>query len=391
MTASADTLLIAGAGLAGGLIALRVAAARPDCRVLLCDRAPAAGGNHTWSFHAGDVTPEQLVFLDDLIAHRWTSQAIAFPAYSRRFKHAYHSITTAGLIARLNAAPNIEVRTGTSVTAIEPDALRPASGERLSGRAALDARGPASPPGTVLGFQKFLGRELVMRAPHGIGEPMIMDATVSQADGYRFVYLLPFDSHRLLIEDTYYSDRAGLSQDALGRRIDAYAAARGWQIERVVRDEHGVLPILLAGNFDRFWPAHDPVARAGLRAGLFHPTTGYSLPQAVDLADRIAAAWPLDGDALARLTREHAREFWRRTAFFRRLNRMLFRAGRPEHRYRVLERFYALDARLITNFYAASLTLADKLRIVSGKPPVPIREALSVFDEHAFLDRELAS
>lgn len=391
MNAESATLLIAGAGLAGSLTALRVAATHPGCRVLLCDAAPAAGGNHTWSFHAGDVTAGQHAFLDDLVEHRWPAQSVSFPAFSRRLEHGYLSITTASLVRRLGAAPNIELRTGEPVAAVEPDALVLASGERISGLAALDARGPAGSAGLVLGFQKFFGREVVTRTPHGITEPVIMDATVSQTDGYRFVYLLPFEPHRLLIEDTYYSDGANLSRTELDRRIDDYAAGRGWSIERTVRDEHGVLPILLAGDFERFWPAGDAVARAGLRAGLFHPTTGYSLPQAAALAERIATAWPLEGRALAHLARRHAHEFWQRTGFFRLLNRMLFRAGRPEHRYRVLERFYTLDAGLITNFYAASLTLVNQLRIVSGKPPVPLREALAVANEKTFLSRELAS
>jgi lycopene beta-cyclase len=55
---------------------------------------------------------------------------------------------------------------------------------------------------------------------------------------------------------------------------------------------------------------------------------------------------------------------------------MLFRAARPGERYRVLERFYGLPEALICRFYAAGLTPLDKLRILAGKPPVPIGAAL---------------
>ncbi|MFC7552947.1 lycopene cyclase family protein [Pseudoroseomonas wenyumeiae] len=67
---------------------------------------------------------------------------------------------------------------------------------------------------------------------------------------------------------------------------------------------------------------------------------------------------------------------WQRRAFFRRLNRMLFRAARPGQRYRVLERFYGLPQPLIERFYAAEPSLMDKLRILSGRPPVPVLAAL---------------
>jgi lycopene beta-cyclase len=56
---------------------------------------------------------------------------------------------------------------------------------------------------------------------------------------------------------------------------------------------------------------------------------------------------------------------------------MLFLAGRPEHRWRVMQRFYRLPSPLIARFYAGRLHLGDKARLLSGKPPVPVRQALS--------------
>jgi lycopene beta-cyclase len=56
---------------------------------------------------------------------------------------------------------------------------------------------------------------------------------------------------------------------------------------------------------------------------------------------------------------------------------MLFGAAAPIDRYRVLERFYRLDRRLIERFYAGRSTLADKVRILAGKPPVPVGRAVA--------------
>ena len=58
------------------------------------------------------------------------------------------------------------------------------------------------------------------------------------------------------------------------------------------------------------------------------------------------------------------------------INRMMFQAAAPDARYRVLERFYRLPQPLIERFYANRLTVADQLRILAGKPPVPIGRAL---------------
>ena len=56
-----------------------------------------------------------------------------------------------------------------------------------------------------------------------------------------------------------------------------------------------MLPIALAGDIEAFWSGQPPGGRlAGLRAALFHPTTGYSLPEAVRVADALASRASLD-------------------------------------------------------------------------------------------------
>ncbi len=41
-----------------------------------------------------------------------------------------------------------------------------------------------------------------------------------------------------------------------------------------------------------------------------------------------------------------------------------------------MQRFYGLPQGLISRFYAGDSSFADKLRMVSGTPPVPIIEAV---------------
>jgi len=56
---------------------------------------------------------------------------------------------------------------------------------------------------------------------------------------------------------------------------------------------------------------------------------------------------------------------------------MLFRAAEPPERYRVLEQFYRRDPSLVARFYAARSTALDRLRVLSGKPPVPVGRAMA--------------
>lgn len=387
MGTCAQHLILAGGGLANSLIALRISQQHPNTRVSIFESGPELGGNHTWSFHEEDVTAEQHAFLDPMIAHRWPAQDVIFPKYRRRLESGYRSISSETLREHMQQA-RVEVHTGQTVTALGPDFIQTTSGQRWSATAVIDGRGQTRAEGIVLGFQKFFGREVETAEPHGIDCPVIMDATVSQSDGYRFIYLLPFGPKTLLIEDTRYSDGAELSDAELSAGIDQYAKAKGWTITKNLREERGVLPILLAADIDRFWPETEALARSGLRAGLFHPTTGYSLPQAMSLADALARNWPLSGVELARFTRDFARQFWDKSPYFRLLNRMLFRAGPAQHRYRVMEHFYTFPTQLICNFYAARLRRRDKVRVLLGKSPIPLGKAVALIREAPLLEEE---
>ena len=137
-----------------------------------------------------------------------------------------------------------------------------------------------------------------------------------------------------------------------------------------------MLPVVVGGDFAAYWDSTGTdLAKAGMRAGLFHPTTGYSLPDAIRLACVIAAADDLSHSALVELTHDYAFEAWAGRAFYRALDTMLFRAAEPTERYKVLERFYRLSPGLVQRFYAAESTWSDQLRILAGRPPVPIGRA----------------
>ena len=369
-------LILAGGGLANGLIAWRLKQLRPELRVLCIEEQPHMGGNHTWSFHEGDLSAEQHRWLQPLVVQRWAAYDVHFPQRSRRLNSGYASITSERFADVIQADLGDALRTGQRITRLTPSAVVMESGEQLQALAVIDGRGVQPTVNMVLGQQAFLGQLLRLRAPHGLTAPIIMDARVAQYQGYRFVYVLPFTADTLLIEDTHYVDQHSFSAAQLRQHVAEYAAAQGWEIAECLREEQGVLPITLAGDFAGFWREAAGQPRSGLRAGLFHCTTGYSLPHAVRLADWIAAQPRLNAEALDRGIRAMAQQAWNSQRFYRLLNRMLFLAGRPANRWQVMQRFYGLSEGLISRFYAGRSTLADKLRVLTGKPPVPINEAV---------------
>jgi lycopene beta-cyclase len=263
------------------------------------------------------------------------------------------------------------------------------SGEVMTASCVLDARGFQPNENVFLGYQKFVGRTIRTKEPHGLKHPIIMDATVEQLGGYRFVYCLPFTDHEVLVEDTYYTDGGELSENEVTARIEDYIAAQGWEVDKLVRSEKGVLPITLAVKDTAYRPN-----AIGIRGGFYHGVTGYSFPVALSVADFLAMTEVQDNPApeediettLIVVSHTHHKD----EGFFRLLNRMLFRAAKPEERYKVLQRFYGLSPGIVERFYAGELTFKDKARILSGKPPVPLHKALYNFSEKAFIRRERA-
>lgn len=371
-------IVIAGGGLSAALAAVRLA---PMARVLLIDQRADPLGGHTWSFHDGDLDASQRAWLAPAIRRAWDGQDVRFPGYARALRSGYASVDADSLGAVLSGLPQVSRLTG-RVAAIDAAGVTLAEGRRIDATLAIDARGFAPHPAIQVRFQKFLGQELCLTTPHGLTRPVIMDATVPQMDGYRFFYLLPFDDTRLLVEATYYSDGAALSAQDQRTAIADYVADQGWQVARVIREEKGVLPIALRFDAEAFWralPADVPTI--GLRAMRFHPLTGYSLPHAVRSADLIARHWRQGPRVLARALRRDSLDDAKAQGFYRLLTRMLFEAAAPDERRRVMERFYRLPEPLVERFYAGRSTWADKARILTGRPPVPVGRALRCLPE----------
>lgn len=347
-------MALVGGGLQSALIALATLAHRPRTRIAILERERRLGGNHLWSFHDGDVPEQARDIIAPLVVHRWSGWDVAFPGLRRSFDIPYASITSERLHEVVSNRVEVvhgdaELRDGGVVV----------GGRELESDVVIDARGPTAM--ASCGYQKFVGLELEIEPP---ARPMLMDATVEQTDGFRFLYVLPF-ADRVLVEDTYFSDTPELDR----ARIEAEILAR--YPGRVVRREEGVLPLPLTMPFA---PAAPLVA--GYRGGFFHPTTGYSFPVALRLALHVARSFPnIFDDAFRTFCDRHARQL----RFALLLNRLLFVATPPHNRRDVMERFHHLPEATVRRFYALQTTAADRARVVCGRPPrgVSLRAALA--------------
>ena len=380
-------LAIVGGGLAGGLTAYFMAQTHPARKIILAESAEKLGGNHTWSFFESDISTAAMELLKPLISRSWSATTVEFPRLKRTLDGAYHSIRSEDFNRVLKERLGDRLWLNSRATKLTDTTVIFENGNSIDASCVFDARGLAATPATGLnGFQKFVGYDVTLTEPHGLTTPMIMDATCPQLDGLRFFYMLPWDQTRLLVEETFYSDMPDLNEERISRSIKSYIERRGWTIKSIDREERGILPVPLTAQSIVTNVAGEPVL-LGLRAGFFHATTGFSLPDAVRFAEYLAKAPEITTVSARDGLAKFRRPWLSRQRFYRLLNRLLFVASEPSLRYTVFQKFYEHTDDVVQRFYAGRTTWTDRVRILSGKPPVPVSLAIRNFSERSAIER----
>ena len=226
---------IVGGGLAGGLIALALRKANPNCDIALIEAGKTVGGNHRWSWFESDLSDAGRALLEPIRQTAWDSgYDVQFPKYRRRLSTGYRSMKSGDFhngLARILDEKSLLL--GRKAVSLDARGLDLDTGQRINARTVIDCRSFQSSEHLQGGWQVFLGRHMRLDNPHGLECPVIMDAKVEQlapsgnGGAYRFVYVLPIGAHDLFVEDTYYTDEAALDRGALSSRIDQYCQKRG--------------------------------------------------------------------------------------------------------------------------------------------------------------------
>ncbi len=373
---------IIGGGLAGRLTLVALKARWPDCDVKIVRPKSALASNHTWCFHESDLKPSSMKWLAPYISKSWDGYDVRFPhhrsaggAWTRTLSTGYHAIRSDDFFEKTErdfASSFIEAASVSSDAVVTIVA---------TGWPKLHSET------SHFGWQKFVGMDLTLKKPHGLKRPVLKDATVPQTDGYRFFYSLPWTETSLLVEDTYYSNESKINVENSRAEILRYAATQGWEVETVERVESGSLPLEFLSPrgtgetrpMDDVWREYPNALAIGAASGLAHPVTGYTTSIVFrQIEALIEIREKKDGDFRERLSQVNS-EIDKSFSYFHLLNRMLFLAAVPSERYRVLQRFYTLSPGLIARFYSATLTRTDQMRILVGRPPVPMLAAVREF------------
>lgn len=365
--------IFVGGGLQSGLMALAISHHQPQASWILIEQQKKLAGNHTWSFHATDIPESCSAWAEPLAEYRWPRYDIRVGGRVRSVEIPYRTCSSehfAKVVMPLTLQSHRRILTNTTVDQIASGSVTLSDGRRIDATTVIDNRGPAplNAGNFAGGFQKFWGFELEFNTDWPHANPIIMDDQIDQQDGFRFIYTLPLERRRVLVEDTRFSNTPSIDREECLEKVRAYVVSRGYHDWRIVREEQGVLPMPTAGSF----PGSGlPMFAGGYRGGWFHAATGYSFSMALQVAACVATN---PADRLPQVFRQLSHEHAWRARFARFLNRLLFELVKPQTRYQIFRRFYrVLDEPAIARFYGHRFTPLDAFRIVVGIPPMGLR------------------
>ncbi|MCO1660097.1 lycopene cyclase family protein [Pseudonocardia humida] len=358
---------VVGGGPAGR--ALAAACGRAGLRTVLLDRAPAAPWRATYGTWAGEL-PADLPA--EAVAVRVRGRAVALSAHALGWEYAVLDVPA--LRAHLDAGMGrggVEVRRGRAVGSPAPGRVLLADGSELRAGVVVDAGGAAQPLGrpaarAVTADQTAYG----VVVPSGAAAPLVRPGEALFMDwrpdhgrpGWpSFLYGVPLDGSRVLLEETSLARRPGLGLPELRERLAARLARHGV----VVAADAGVERVRFPVDVPRHRGAG--VLGFGAAAPLVHPASGFSVATALTLAPRVAAALAAHlpgrpGEALAA-----AREVvWpagaRAVHRFRRIGLEALLRMPPADVPVFFERFFALPEHHRWNY----LTARDDLRATAA-------------------------
>lgn len=353
-----QAISIVGGGFSGALLALKLLERKDKPKLNVFEKNREVVPDRVISFHGTDISQLELKWITPYLRNNWNAQEVRLGNERRILHTPYYSIDSAKLRKQTVTSLKENLHTGNS--------------SRIHSETVIFSTGYTSKDNC--GWQKFLGLEFELKKPHGLHWPIIMDARCEQTDGFRFIYVLPWNETSLLIEDTHYSDHPEIDENHYASEIYRYAKREGYEIKNEIRREMGALPI-------PFSLPTPPSLSIGALGGFFHPLTGYSVPFSLELSTRISALPQLNSHSIEQTLSNYRKELHDSQIFSLLLSNLLFKAAKPEDRHLVFEKFYRNPQDLLERFYSLKITKKDKLKIFTGKPPVPVFKAMKIIKE----------
>lgn len=369
--------VILGAGCAGLSLCYYLLKQGVTEPILILDQKNEFADDRTWCFW--DVEPTPFSHLASKRWNSWTLHVDGEKVEQRTTLHPYQCITAADFyraaLDRIASYKNVTLRLGEPVEAYkehDDETYVSTLQNTYTARYVFDGRG--LPPGSpvfeearrrsVWVPQKFLGLRLRSKEP--VFDPercKLMDFSVNQERGLRFVYVLPFSEREALVENVYLSE-AEISIEGHRSELEEYlAAVYGLSPEDYVVDEEerGYIPMT-----DYAFPRKlgDRAYSIGMLGGQTRPSTGYTFLRIQRYCEALARGVVSGDGAPGRI--EASRYKLLDKIFLR------FMKEHPEECPAVYSRmFRGLPPDTLVRFLTEKSSPLDELRLILAMPKMP--------------------
>ncbi|MFI4819042.1 MAG: lycopene beta-cyclase CrtY [Enterobacterales bacterium] len=359
-------IIFIGLGLSNGLIAIRLKQHFPDLDILLIEKNLNININKTWSFNFTDINLIKNNWIFPIIDNFWNKYIVNFKNYRRIINTEYLTITSYKFYKFIIKYFEKKILFKYVVSILSDHSVKLNNNIILNADIIFDGRGYKKNNNKNLCFQFFFGQEFKLNKYHNIKNPTIMDSTISQKYGYRFLYILPISPYSFIIEDTIYLNSKNLNIKINNNNIFKYIVKNKFNLNKILREEKGKIPIYLYDNFNIFIK-NIKIPCSGLRAGLLNNTTGYSFKYSIFLSNKISKINKFTSYYLNKLIINISYKIWNDNLFLRILNSIFFYKNVFFKKKNIIKNFYKLSDNLINNLFSCKLNLFEKIKILNIK------------------------
>lgn len=373
-------VIIAGCGFAGGILAYRLKQVKPSLKVCVIEQKEKLSEEYTWSFFSQDISKENMEWVAPLIKYRWNRYEVRFPEFTRFFDSTYNSIPAENLFNAIETQLRDDLILGKKADIVSHDRVVLEDGATYNGGCVIDARGYRDRFNFETGYQKFVGIDVTLEEPHNMDHPVIIDATLEQKDGFRLMYILPWEDNKLMFEDTYYTLNPAMDIDEFKKDILAYAESNGFRVKSVDRIEKGCTAIPMEADPDVKEDLKKGIPMIGMRGGIINPMTGYGAPAGIGLADMIANLDEINNKNVSEVIKKGSAKLLPPLVFTRLMDRLMFKCTEGAELQLLFQYFFKKNDGMVSRFFSGRYKLADYINIfVAIPPPLPYSRLLWAF------------
>lgn len=343
-------------------------------KVLLIDRQGKRENDRTWCFWEKDPG-----FFEPVVKHRWTSLSFLAPDADLDLQITpYQYKVIRGIdfydycFSAIQQCPQIERVVGEISFGADHSGHAPiwVNGIPLDTRGAVVFNSIYEPqpitPGNLSLLQHFTGWMVETEVPFfDAHRATLMDFRVSQQEGTTFAYVLPFTSHKALVEYTLFT-KALLTEQQYETELRNYLEHHlRLSSYRIIEKEFGVIPM----SVHRFPFQQQGWYHIGTAGGQTKGSTGYTFQYIQKQSDWIVGQLQ-KGRPLPDVFPEA-----RRFRFYDAVLLKLLVAGKPEGRRIFTRLFQRNRADRVFKFLDNETRLAEELRLISSLQFFPFLKA----------------